>query len=199
MDIRKPLSSRELDELEEFLISDATPVGCMNLTMLDGLLTAIVIGPEVVLPSEWMTRVWGDSQGPVFKTMEQARRITGLIFCHMNSIVEIFMKRPDDFAAKFHGRRGSGDNYRKAGGWCSDFMVGVDLRFEDWQELFRGESRVLLAAVMALGTDEGIKRIEQAADPVVEREGWIELLATSVKAIHGFYAGETQEAGSKIA
>ncbi len=50
-----PLSDQEIDELEAFLESDATPHGCMDISAVDGFLTALALGPSVPLPSRWMT------------------------------------------------------------------------------------------------------------------------------------------------
>ena len=77
MELQTPLSSKELSELEAFLDSEAVPDECMNYAMLDGFLTCLVIGPDMVMPSEWMPVVWSDSEEPVFETMEQAERIIG--------------------------------------------------------------------------------------------------------------------------
>ena len=38
----------------------------MLLSDLDGFLTGIAIGPEVVMPSEWLPQVWGGDE-PVFE------------------------------------------------------------------------------------------------------------------------------------
>ncbi len=54
-----PLSPKEIDELNAFLMSDATPEDCMHIVTLDGFLTALAIGPKLVLPSVWLTPVWG--------------------------------------------------------------------------------------------------------------------------------------------
>ena len=59
----EPLSDAELDELEAFLASDAVPQDCMDLEMLDGYLTAVVSGPEVIQPSEWLPQVWSEPRG----------------------------------------------------------------------------------------------------------------------------------------
>jgi hypothetical protein len=45
-----PLSGRELTELDEFLMSDATPKECMakecmDITAVDGCLSSLAIGP----------------------------------------------------------------------------------------------------------------------------------------------------------
>jgi hypothetical protein len=47
-------SNEEIYELDAFLMSDATPDDCMDIVTLDGLLTAFVIGPELVPPSVWL-------------------------------------------------------------------------------------------------------------------------------------------------
>ena len=55
MTLVAPLSDQEIDELEAFLESDATPHACMDISALDGFLTALALGPSVPLPSRWMT------------------------------------------------------------------------------------------------------------------------------------------------
>lgn len=84
-----PLSDEELDELDRFLVSDATSDETMMLDTLDGYLTAIAVGPTTVMPSRWLPRVWGpkDEDAPEFETTEQAKRIFELILRHMNGIV----------------------------------------------------------------------------------------------------------------
>jgi hypothetical protein len=38
-----PLSNEEIDEIDAFLLSDATPDDCMDIVTIDGFLTALVI------------------------------------------------------------------------------------------------------------------------------------------------------------
>jgi Uncharacterised protein family (UPF0149) len=56
------------------LASRQVPATTMPLEMLDGFFTALVIGPELVLPSQYLPVVWGtaDSEGPVWDSIEQA-------------------------------------------------------------------------------------------------------------------------------
>src|SRR6266853_1968099 len=73
----EPLTDIDYDELEVFLGSHAVPQDCMDLEMLDGFLTAIVSGPELIQPSEWLPVLWSDSQRsvtPVFQNNEKAER-----------------------------------------------------------------------------------------------------------------------------
>ncbi len=39
-----------IDELDEFLLSDHSPDNCLQISELDGFLTGVVIGPELIMP-----------------------------------------------------------------------------------------------------------------------------------------------------
>ena len=71
--ISTSLSDDELEELDRFLLSEATSGATMLLDMLDGYLTAIVIGPTTILPSRWLPGVWGPSKDdePHFETPDR--------------------------------------------------------------------------------------------------------------------------------
>src|ERR1043166_9607272 len=71
----------------------------MSLETLDGYLTAIVIGPNLVMPSQWMPGIWGpgEENAPRYETLEQAQRILELIMRHMNGIVWTLEENPDEF------------------------------------------------------------------------------------------------------
>ena len=63
--LNDPLSDQEIAELDEFLMSDATPEESMDIVTLDGFLTALVIGPGLVPPSVWLKTIWGgEGDGP---------------------------------------------------------------------------------------------------------------------------------------
>src|SRR5437016_11803621 len=93
----EPLSEAEYDALESFLGSNAVPQDCMDLEMLDGFLTAIVSGPELIQPSEWLPVVWSDSQRsvtPGFQNNEQAEGIRSLVFRLHRGISRTLPDRP---------------------------------------------------------------------------------------------------------
>src|SRR5213076_3471489 len=95
-----PLGDADYDELEAFLGSNAVPQDCMDLEMLDGFLTAIVSGPELIQPSEWLPVLWSDSQRsvtPVFQNNEQAERILSLVLRLQQSIRRTLAESPTRF------------------------------------------------------------------------------------------------------
>ena len=54
-------------------MSDHAPDDSMGRSDLDGFLTGIVVGPELILPSEWLRVIWGGEE-PVFQTEDGLRR-----------------------------------------------------------------------------------------------------------------------------
>ena len=62
-----PNGSIDLDILDDYLISNHAPDNSMGLSDLDGFLTGIAVGPELILPSEWLSVIWGGDE-PVFDT-----------------------------------------------------------------------------------------------------------------------------------
>jgi hypothetical protein len=99
-----PLSEEEIDELDDFLMSDAVSDETMMLDQLDGYLTAIIIGPTTLRMQDWLSGIWGpgEEHAPEFETMDQAQRILDLITRYMNGIVWSFQDDPDAFEPMFN-------------------------------------------------------------------------------------------------
>jgi uncharacterized protein len=66
----------DLDALDEYLMSDHAPDDSMGLSDLDRFLTGVVVGPELILPSEWLPVIWGGVD-PEFETQQQMRTVLG--------------------------------------------------------------------------------------------------------------------------
>ena len=76
----------DLDALDAFLMSDRAPEGSMDLSDLDGFLTGIVVGPELILPSEWLPVAWGGAE-PAFESVDEAHSVLGTIMGRYNETV----------------------------------------------------------------------------------------------------------------
>jgi yecA family protein len=55
-----------------------------NLEALDGLFCALIVGPDVVLPSEYLPLVLGPSTH--FESLEDVKRVLPLLMRHWNTI-----------------------------------------------------------------------------------------------------------------
>jgi len=81
-----PLDRVDLEALDRFLMSDRSPSDSMMLSDLDGFLTGIVIGPELVLPSEWLPLVWG-GEAPEFADESEAKAVLAAIMARYNEFL----------------------------------------------------------------------------------------------------------------
>src|ERR1700692_891870 len=81
-------------------MSDHAPDDSMGLSDLDGFLTGIVVGPEPIMPSEWLPVIWGDEE-PEFASDAQAETIISLIMGRYNEIVTGLNSDPERFEPIF--------------------------------------------------------------------------------------------------
>ena len=94
-----PLNESEMAWLEETLMSyghdDASVI---DVSELDGMLTAVLSGPVVVEPDTWLVAVWGGEKYiPRWKNDREMNRFIDLCFKHMNDIAERLSEYPDQF------------------------------------------------------------------------------------------------------
>lgn len=160
------LELHELDELHEFLARRAESGGLM-LDAVHGLLTAVVIGPEPIPASEWMTHVVQTEEN--FASEDEANRILALLIRLYNSIVQeldslsyqpIFGEVDDDTENESDEPGGAGLSAR---GWCEGFSLGVDLRGKLWEGRMRRDPQLLdlLNPVIALAAEEGMLETDE--------------------------------------
>jgi uncharacterized protein len=189
MKLDQPLSENELDELDRFLDSDATPVDWMGLSMLEGFLTALAIGPTVVLPSEWVPQVWGehDDDLMLLESEKDAERVAGLLVRFYNGIVATFREAPEKFAPLLSEWDNRGKPARSAEDWCIGFMRGVSLRLKDWEPLVADDQTGGLFELIlqcALGKDKRNPLGRQQAGSARKLQGFLGYIA---QRIHAFW------------
>ena len=122
----------------------------MGLSDLDGFLTGVVVGPELIPPSEWLPVVWGGAE-PEFETQEEMRTVFGTIMGRSNEIAACFNSDPDEFDPIFwEGPEGE----VIASDWAGGFLDAVALRSQAWRPLI-GDDRagILLAPLFLLNGD----------------------------------------------
>ena len=193
--ISKPLDDQELARLDEFLLErmdDETAdridaaggdEGIIDISELDGFLTAIVSGPSVIVPSKWLPAVWGD-EAPVWESMEQYQEIFELIIRHMNCIAAMLIHAPDDFEPMFEEREVEGKTHNIVDEWCCGYMRGIALDADAWIAA-EPDISALLGPIRLWGTEEGWKRVDKMkqAERVREQNS----IAGSVRALHAYW------------
>lgn len=139
----------DLEALDTWLLSDASPGNCMQLSELDGFLTGVAIGPKILLPSQYMSTIW-DGEEPMFDDIDQAHAITGAILRRYNEIVRSIE------AGAFEPIFWQGqDGEPNATDWADGFVAAMDLDLDAWDPLVRSEeSAVHMLPILSLASDE---------------------------------------------
>jgi uncharacterized protein len=140
-DLQQPLSDQEIETLSRFLDERAVARDGMSFEMLDGYLTAVLSGPDTIMPSEWLPLVWiGDEDGEgetgVFENEAEAQTMLGLVMRHYNRIAGVLAQGGADFDP-WIGEVELEDGELAAYGqeWALGYLRGVGLREQDWDEL----------------------------------------------------------------
>jgi uncharacterized protein len=190
MQLNEPLSEAELNEVDRFLESDATPANCMGLSTLEGFLTALAIGPTLVLASEWLPGVWGERDDDllIFESEKEAKRIVGLLVRFYNGIVATFTESPEKFMPLLEKREKDGKPYLSGEEWCGGFTRGVNLRSKDWEPLFKDDKhRDLLGPIFWFASGKGRPETHGGRQAESARDSLLDLLGYIVQGVHAFW------------
>jgi uncharacterized protein len=151
------VSNSALSELDDFLMSDRVEPEAMDLTELDGYLTAIVSCPTMLLPSQWLTYIWGpdDVYAPEFNSNAEAERILGLIFARMNDIIACLRNPDQKLPQLFDAESVPNEEYLyDLETWALGFCCGMRLASDDWKSLSDTEDgKKWLMPILALGSE----------------------------------------------
>ncbi len=189
MQYDQPLSDKEFDELDTFLLSDRSSDDAMTMDTLHGFLTAIAIGPEAIQPTEWLPKVWGmEGKGePTWKNAKEADRIFELIMRFMNEVAVTFEVAPKEFEPLFVEHEHEGKTLIDAEAWCWGFWEGLELRPGSWDPIFTSDAAPLMRPIYLLGADEiEEEELAEVDDPVKGHKLAMEIEA-NLPAIYKFW------------
>jgi uncharacterized protein len=171
MEYNLPLNGSIDDALDDFLMSDHAPDDGMGLSDLDGFLTGIVVGPELILPSEWLPVIWGGDE-PEFETEDEMRTVLGTIMGRYNEIAACFNSDPDEFDPIFwEGPEGE----VIASDWAGGFLDAVE----------SDNAGILMAPLFLLNGDMEIA--DSAADENELLAEASDMIPTCIAGIHEFW------------
>jgi uncharacterized protein len=188
MQLDQPLSEKEFNELDQFLLSDRSPEDAMTMDTLHGFLTAIAIGPETIMPAEWLPKIWGESgEAPKWKNPKEADRVLELIMRFMNEVLVTFEVAPKEFEPLFCELEHGESTVMDAEAWCWGFWEGMELRPGSWDPIWSSDLAPLMRPIYLLGADE-IEEAElvEVDDPVKGHKLALEIEA-NLPAIHRFW------------
>lgn len=158
-----------------------------TLEALDGFLTALVIGPDLVMPSEFYEVIKegaSEDEDLIFETVDEASTFFHLVMKLWNGINDDF--RSGEFHLPILDEDETG--VARANDWAQGFIKGTHLRFGPWQEIANDESRGgLFVPIWALAYEHAEDpTLRPYAEPMSE-ERREQLLVSMMAATKHFY------------
>jgi uncharacterized protein len=128
----EPLMDADLDRLDEFLKSYKGGKA-MNIEEVDGFFSALIAGPEIVVPSEYMPELFGSKtpETHAFGTLGEANEILGLLMRHWNNIAGTLSRGEVYLPRLLEDENG----VEHANDWARGFIRGTRMRHDGWAEL----------------------------------------------------------------
>jgi uncharacterized protein len=189
------LTEDELERLDEILVR-CTDGRAMELEVIDGFFSALLTGPEMVMPSEYLPLVFGDSKSASckFGSLEEGNEALGLLMRHWNSIAGALASEDGFVPLLLEDENG---NFQ-GNDWAEGFLTGVSLRPDAWEELLSEEEDNigLLLPVMILAHEhDEDPELRSPPIPPEKREEIIVAMAAGVMIAYMYFReGWTPEA-----
>jgi uncharacterized protein len=200
-----PLSDQEIDELNRFMLAripeeaaaaatGEVDEGVLDISELDGFLTAIISGPVALAPSDWLPVLWGEHE-PEWTSPEEAEAKISLVLRHMNGIVNTLLEAPQEFEPIVLEVEEGEATVTSVEEWCLGYMKGVGLAMSAWQQ---GGQEVmdLLFPIMVFTTAEGRERLAQL--DAGELETLKRSLPAAVRKLHAFWLQRREQGATPI-
>lgn len=120
-----------LDQLDVWLRKLETPARVDGASMLDGYLTAIIIGPCSIPPDVWFVDLLG-KRGRIATASGKTLSAITAIVARFNVISDGLAAAPDRHGPIFEK---TDEGLALPQPWCTGFLTAMRLRFDQWRPL----------------------------------------------------------------
>jgi uncharacterized protein len=120
-----------LEQLDDWFLALEPPARVEGVSMLDGYLTAIIIGPRSIPPAEWFDDLLGARGNIATASGTMLAAITSIV-ARFNVISEQLSTEPPRHAPI---SRKTDDGLAVPHLWCMGFLAGMQLRMDAWRPL----------------------------------------------------------------
>lgn len=135
------LDDARIERLAHLLDERAVPFKGLNLEAFDGYLSALMVAPDLVLPSEWQPAVWG-GKPPRWTSEAEALEVQTLLMGHWNMVSQRVRHDEDDLPEHLapllwlpeEVEAEHPDELDVGRDWALGFFRGVELREAAWEQ-----------------------------------------------------------------
>jgi uncharacterized protein len=181
----QPLTDAEFERLSGVLerFGDKSS---MNLEQLDGFLAALICGPELVAPSEYLPVIWGDDMvlEDTFNAQPVLQDFVSLIMRHWNVIADTLDSGGVFLPLLLEDENG----ISRANDWATGFLRGMEFHKEQWAALLNDEDHGgWLVPIFALATEHSPDPAMRPYKEPVSAERRENLIVSAAAGVTGIY------------
>lgn len=151
----QPMTEADVEWLEQRLMDHGNDDSMLSLSALDGFLTAVLSGPELVPPSQWWPVLWG-GMPPEWSSEHEMKRALDLILGHMNILAHTLCYQPEHFIPVLMANHVEGQEICNAEEWCFGYLRGMALG--NWPTL-PDELNSSLEVIRLHGSDDQLPQL----------------------------------------
>ena len=182
-----------VDDMRTFMGSkERIQEGLEHMSYLNGIMTAVIVGPEIVRPSEWMPLIVDTFGGQ--SSIEDAQLAMNMLLLDYNRISASLTMAEQDYKPFLwedeFGQQIISD-------WADGIHTGIGLRHNAWRPIFQDdEARAALLPILLFRSESILRsEIEKAGlDEQQLLDAAQEALPKSVQYIHDYWQGRRPEA-----
>ncbi|MCI0152240.1 UPF0149 family protein [Paraburkholderia sediminicola] len=191
-----PLTDAEIEQLDDFLMSDLVSEEAMDVSMMDGFMTALASGPNLFMPTMMLRWIWDTEHGidqPAFASAEDAERIMGLIIRHWNGVNATLRETPHAYEPLVLERNWKdGRMLSIIDEWCMGYYKGIALDQATWSPLI-AQHPEWFTAILLYGTEAGWEELKRRKDSLDQHQAFADSLAGSVRHIDRYWMQQRQQ------
>ncbi|MBK5012411.1 UPF0149 family protein [Pseudomonas sp. S60] len=158
------LTDKELDRLEDLLITYGNDYSVLNLAELNGFFTALASSPTTVHPGEWLPAVAGGSV-PKFKKPAHEEAYTALMLRYASQVAEQLEEDVDHFVPLFEETESEQGPVTVMEEWCFGYMRGTQVAA--WPALPAAQDS-LLRAISLHGLEDNVELLDQMSEQDIQ-------------------------------
>ncbi len=188
------LTEEEFDRLSA-LLDEAGP-DAMDIEMLDGFFCALICGPDLVSPSEYLPEIW--SEDFAFESDEQVNELLGLLMKHWNAVADGLQRSLGGEEIYMPVLLEDETGIARGNAWAAGFIRGVSMRIDDWQVLFNDEEHggPLVVIMMLLYENSPDPELRPPPIPDDKRDEMYARLAAGLALIYRYFEPERRRMAS---
>lgn len=175
------LSEKELNRLEDLLISYGNEYSVINLAELNGFFTALASSPVKVTPEHWLPAVAG-GKVPKFKKPAHEEAYTALMLRYASQVAEELADDLDRFQPLLEESETEEGTFIVLEEWCFGYMRGTQVT--QWPTLPR-EQDALLKAISLHGLEDNVELLDTMS--AADRQACVPQLLEAIRALYRYH------------